>query len=178
MHKGKQETRTERLNRRLGELIGVGTAPTSEETTGEASPKPPAPQGGESRTLTIWTLAMDTDSEGTKAEVYMTEREAELAKISAILGDKPKATAKAIALLDADSDGDELHDFLEEYVEPLDTFSIDSHTITLPTDAAFAPRLQQVLAELVRCIRGGDATSGVSLDSALADADDILAEIQ
>ncbi|MEK9751609.1 MAG: hypothetical protein VW338_00135 [Rhodospirillaceae bacterium] len=43
-----------------------------------------------------------------------------------------------------------------------------------PETAAERDRLREVLAELVRCVRGGDETSGVSMDDALMDADEVL----
>ncbi len=37
-----------------------------------------------------------------------------------------------------------------------------------------APEMYEALRELVRCVRGGDETSGVSMDDALMDADAAL----
>ncbi len=39
-----------------------------------------------------------------------------------------------------------------------------------------APDLFEALAELIRCVRGGDDTAGVSMDDALIDADQALAK--
>lgn len=42
--------------------------------------------------------------------------------------------------------------------------------------ALAAPELRRVLIELVRCIKGGDKTSGISMDDALIDAADAISE--
>jgi len=39
---------------------------------------------------------------------------------------------------------------------------------------AASPKLYKALKELVRCVRGGDQTAGVSMDDALLDADSAL----
>ena len=41
---------------------------------------------------------------------------------------------------------------------------------------AASPHLGSALKELVRCVRGGDKTAGVSMDDALIDADEALAK--
>lgn len=42
--------------------------------------------------------------------------------------------------------------------------------------ALAAPELRRALIELVRCVKGGDKTSGISMDDALIDAADAISE--
>ena len=49
------------------------------------------------------------------------------------------------------------------------------HPLPSPYDPKPGADLAAALKELVRCVRGGDETAGVSMDDALIDADDAIA---
>jgi len=53
-------------------------------------------------------------------------------------------------------------------------------TRSLPTEALKAgvvEEMVEVIEELLRCIRGGDETAGISMDDALLDADALLSKL-
>jgi hypothetical protein len=93
--------------------------------------------------MQIWTLAWDTDG-GTGASVHLTEREAFMALIDGQLDEDDQA--EAIAQLE---DGKDFWDWFDENErEPMDTFSIESHTIDVP-----APFNDRELATVLHSLR-------------------------
>lgn len=87
--------------------------------------------------MEIWSLAWDTDN-GTGASVHLTERDAYIDMIATTTDDKDQRE-EAIRIYDAEQEGSDV-DFWEWFDEnlrgDLDTFSIESHEIELPTATA------------------------------------------
>ncbi len=125
---------------------------------GETKPKP--------QTMKVWALA--TDGDGTAAEVFMSEMDLYVTLAERMGTNEEAETAKGHA--DA-GDLEALKEFVCEEITPphLFTWAMDEREIS--NDAA---PLYAALKELVRCIRGGDKTAGVSMDDALIEADEAL----
>lgn len=85
------------------------------------------------RPLTVYVLAAD-DGNGTWADVFLTEREAYEAQAKAVLEDDAENIALAMRLYDIRDD--DWHDsflaIMDCHKDSLDTYSIDSKTLTLP----------------------------------------------
>jgi len=76
--------------------------------------------------LTLWTLAIDDDC-STRAEVYATEREAQLARFAAIAHTAEQEAAMA-ALYD-EGKTDELLALIGELKPNEDTFNVERHEL-------------------------------------------------
>ena len=124
---------------------------------GETKPKP--------QTMKVWALATDGDDNGTAAYIYTDEKQMYLDLAEKMGDEDDQAQAKELA-----DDLEALKEFFYDLEAPfMFTYSIDEREIS--NDAA---PLYAALKELVRCIRGGDKTAGVSMDDALIEADEAL----
>jgi len=89
------------------------------------------PAGGKGR-MEIWTLAWDSNSNGTGCSVHMTERGC----FEELIKDYVEPENREEAFRQLDHDGEEGYDFWEWFDdnerEPLDTFSIESQPIEVP----------------------------------------------
>jgi hypothetical protein len=114
--------------------------------------------------MEIFTLAYDTDY-GTGATVHVTEREAHLHLIQENVSEENREEA----LKQLDRDGEDGFDFWEWFDEnergPMDTFSIDSHTIDVP-----APFNNRELATTLYALR--------ELQGEMHETNDVLAEMK
>jgi hypothetical protein len=81
----------------------------------------------------------------------------------------PDQEAARYAKIIAREDGTEFPEFHRSRVMP-DEAAANALLI------AAAPEMYEALKELIRCVRGGDETAGVSMDDALLDADEALAK--
>lgn len=83
----------------------------------------------------IWTLASDTDR-GTECAVFLTEREADLARIDAVFpnadSDEQDKADKATALELYENDDDEFAEFMDHNTAMMDTYSIDCAVLEIP----------------------------------------------
>jgi len=76
--------------------------------------------------LILWTLAIDDDC-STRAEVFTSEREAQLARFHAI-ADTPEEEAAMVVLFE-DGKADELEALIEATKKAEDTYSVSQHDV-------------------------------------------------
>ena len=118
-------------------------------------------------TIKVWALATDGDDNGTAANIY-TDKTKMYLDLADYMGDEDDR-AKAKELAEA-GDQEGLEEFVTE-IQPSYLFTYNIDELEISNDAG---PLYLALKELVRCIRGGDETAGVSMDDALIAADEAL----
>jgi hypothetical protein len=89
--------------------------------------------------ITVWSVAAD-DENGTYASVHETENAAYRRLIQLTVdADNKDDVAKAEAFMEAE-DFDGLDEWIhEEVIEPLNTYSVDQHTLDVPASPSPAP---------------------------------------
>src|ERR1019366_667077 len=89
--------------------------------------------------ITVWSVAAD-DKNGTYASVHATESAAYRRLIQLTVdADNKDDVAKAEAFMEAE-DFDGLDEWIhEEVIEPLNTYSVDQHTLDVPASPIPAP---------------------------------------
>lgn len=123
-------------------------------------------------------LVIEDGKSGTEIGVHLSERSAYEVLMNRILaGEEANPTWKPVVdeakFWFQSGAWEELVAVLDMIRDPVFQYTLATKSVVLP-GAALAVELESALRELVRCVRGGDQTAGVSMDDALIDADEVL----